>query len=52
MSFEDDEYWEDEYSVNARPVSYLDNAAVDPDRYADDPPPVIPTRALGIDDPP
>ncbi len=48
MSFEDDEYWEDQYSSGSRPVSYADNTAVARDRYADEldlEPPPSPRRA-------
>ena len=34
MSFEDDEYWEEEYSPRS-PISYADNTAVARDRYAE-----------------
>src|SRR3954452_9984842 len=54
MSFEDDEYWEEQYAPR-RPASYADNTAVARDRYAqryaepeddyDEPvEPVLPTR--------
>jgi len=35
MSYEDDEYWEGEYSIR-RPVSYADTTAVARERYSDD----------------
>jgi tetratricopeptide (TPR) repeat protein len=43
MSFEDDEYWESEYSDRS-PVSYGDNTAIARDRYAERPVPPDPDR--------